>query len=272
MAIPNESRGAAPAPSATVVLARAGNRGPELYLVHRRSGATFGASHVFPGGVVEPGDRDVHAASALPADAADRCLGLAGGGLDYYSAAIRELFEETGVLLARRDGAGGLPAAPSQRELEGARAMLNDGQLRWSDFLRDNGLVLACDALHYFAWWITPRARPRRFSTRFFVARLPEGQHASPDGRELTDGRWMTAPDAIAAARAGELVLPPPTRATLRDLARCDDLDGLLDWARRRQEEGVPRILPAIVRAEGRERILMPGDPDYPAGADRGET
>ncbi len=251
------------------MLARPGARAPELFLGQRRSGPAFGASYVFPGGLLEGADCDAAAFSELPAATANGGLGLAAGGLDYYCAAIRETFEETGVLLARaRHGAG----LPPREVLAAARRRLNEGELRWSDFLADRRLVLACDALHYFAWWVTPRTLPRRFSTRFFLAALPEGQEASHDGRELTGSRWMTAADAIAAAEEGAIALPPPTRATLSDLARCADLDALLDWARRRAAAGVPRIEPVIERRAGRDRVLMPWDPDYPADAGRDET
>lgn len=231
--------------------------------------ATFGASYVFPGGVLEGDDGRAAALSVLSARAANRCLGLERGGLAWYCAAIRELFEETGVLLARGRQDTALPPRPV---LVRAREALNGGTLRWSDFLEGNGLVLACDALHYVAWWITPRARPKRFSTRFFVAALPQGQQASHDGRELTDSRWTTVADALAGAQVGALALPPPTVATLRELARFDDLEELLGWARGRAAEGVPRILPAIIRQGGRDRVVMPGDPDYPPDADAGET
>lgn len=264
---------ARPRPSATVVLAREGQGAPEFFLVHRHARASFGASYVFPGGVVDPADCEAEAFSReFPAEAANRCLGLAAGGLDYYCAAIRELFEETGVLLAR-DAGGAMAAGVSipAAELEAARAALNDGGLRWVDFLRERELTLAADALRYFAWWTTPKARPKRFSTRFFLAALPEGQAAVHDGRELTDSRWANAAEALAAHEAGELVLPPPTRATLADFAGCGTLDELLEWASRRRAAGVPRILPVIVPSGGRERILMPGDTDYPADADREE-
>ena len=261
---------APPRPSATVVLAREGAGAAEFFLVHRHARAAFGASYVFPGGLVDPGDCEAEAFSReLSAEAANRCLGLAAGGLDYYCAAIRELFEETGVLLAR-DAGGAMAAGASiaTAELEAARAALNAGSLRWADFLRERELGLAADALQYFAWWITPRTRPKRFSTRFFLASLPEGQAAAHDGRELTDSRWMTAADALAAHEAGTLVLPPPTRATLADLAGCGTLDELFDWASGRRQAGVPRILPVIVSSGGRESVLMPGHPDYAAAAD----
>lgn len=262
-----------PRPSATVVLARTGQAAPEFFLVHRHARASFGASYVFPGGVVDAGDCEAEAFSGnFPASTANRRLGLTAGGLDYYCAAIRELFEESGVLLARDSGGAVLTGASTAApELQAARDALNAGSLSWSVFLRERGLTLACDALHYFAWWITPRARPRRFSTRFFLAALPEGQAAVHDGGELTDSRWATAAAALAAQESGELVLPPPTRATLAELAGVERLDGLLDWAARRQQAGVPRILPAIVTSNGRQRILLPDDPDYPADADRGE-
>jgi 8-oxo-dGTP pyrophosphatase MutT (NUDIX family) len=254
----------APQPSATIVLARAAPGAPELFLVHRHSRASFGASYVFPGGVLEREDCAAPDFTGdLPADAANRCLGLISGGLDYYCAAIRELFEETGVLLAHRCGEP-LPRG----SLERSRGLLNAGRLRWPDFLRENGLTLSCEALHYFAWWITPRALPRRYSTRFFLAVLPEGQEASHDGRELTDSRWTTAAAAIDASHRRELTLPLPTLTTLRDLAELEGLPALLEWARRRARKGVPRILPAIVTRDGRDRILVPGDPEYP----RGET
>lgn len=260
---------AVPRPSATVVLARDAKEAPELFLVHRHARASFGASHVFPGGLVDAGDCEAEAFSpGFSAEAANRSLGLAAGGLDYYCAAIRELFEETGVLLARdAAGAAVTGASAAALDLEEARAALNAGSLPWSALLRERDLTLDCGALCYFAWWVTPRARPRRFCTRFFLAALPEAQAASHDGRELTGSRWATAAEALAAHASGEMVLPPPTQATLTDVVGIATLDGLLEWARGRQHAGVARILPAIVSSGGRQRILMPDDPDYPASA-----
>lgn len=241
--------------------------------MHRHTRTSFGASYVFPGGLLEADDRSAHAFSGdFAPDAADRCLALPSGGLDYYSAATRELFEETGVLLARERGSGRWFACSAGRQaIETARASLNSGEMRWSEFLGRHDLALACELLHYFAYWITPRSRPKRFSTRFFLGRMPEGQEAMHDGHELTDSRWTTAAAAIAAHEARELRLPPPTLATLKDIARFRDIDELLGWARQCSESGVRRILPAIVSAGGGERIVMPGHADYPADADGGE-
>ncbi len=258
---------ARPLPSATVVLVRDGVSLPEVFLVHRHARTSFGASDVFPGGLLEPGDCKVNARSgSLSAKTADRCLALSTGGLDYYSAAIRELFEEAGVLLARKRTSG-----VYQGNMAAARRQLHAGELSWRDFLEQHDLVLECESLHYFAYWITPRDRPRRFSTRFFMTGLPEGQSATHDGVELTDSRWTTAADAIAANGSGDLALPPPTLATLRDMQELESVNELLAWAKRRSEEGVARILPAILRSDGRDRVVMPGHPDYPDHADRGE-
>lgn len=267
-----ESRGRAsePAPSATVVLARAGDHFPEFLLVRRHARADFGASHVFPGGLLEAQDRVAGLRCRSPsASEANRCLGLEGDALDYYSAAIRELFEETGVLLAG-DAAGRLPpdaAGRGGQAYPDERLELLSGELSWPALLERHGLWLCADRLTYFAWWITPTARSARFSTRFFLAVLPPGQSARHDGHELTDSCWITAEDALAAGLRGELKLPPPTAATLHDLTVPASLDGLQAWAGRRAIAGVSPVLPVVETRNGRERIIMPGDADYPADA-----
>jgi 8-oxo-dGTP pyrophosphatase MutT (NUDIX family) len=260
-----------PAPSSTVVLARDVTDSPEVFLVRRREKGAFGRSHVFPGGLIEDQDRHARCDSQLTERMACRCLGLSVGALDYYSAAIRELFEETGVLLVR-DARGRMPPAadaPTADELASARLSLLAQELRWPDFLERFDLTLATDALTYFAFWITPEARPRRFATRFFLAIMPEGQTARHDGSELTDSCWMTAAAALESAARGELQLPPPTRATLRDLAAFASAGELCAWAEQRARAGVPGILPVILSRDGKETIVMPADRDYAQHAGR---
>jgi 8-oxo-dGTP pyrophosphatase MutT (NUDIX family) len=264
------NRAAEPAPSSTVVVARPGKPLPEFLLVRRHARAQFGASHVFPGGLVEAQDGTArrHCRSPSAADATRR-LGLEKGALDYYSAAIRELFEETGVLLAH-DATGRLPATASGHDGEpypAERLALLSRKLSWPGLLDRHGLTLSADRLTYFAWWITPTARPARFSTRFFLALLPDGQSARHDGHELTDSCWITAENALAAGRRGQLKLPPPTAATLRDLSGSAGLDDLQAWVDRRANAGVSPILPVIESRSGGERIVLPGDPDYPPDA-----
>ncbi|MEX0976842.1 MAG: NUDIX hydrolase [Woeseia sp.] len=260
-----------PAPSSTVVLLRNNQGTPEILLVRRHARTAFGASYVFPGGLVETCDRHSFCDPGWTADDACRCLGMTEGALDYYSAAIRELFEETGILLAR-DSQGRMPPAasrPTVDELHASRYRLIAQDLRWPEFLARNDLTLAVDAISYFAWWITPTARPRRFSTRFFLAMMPDGQVACHDGIELTDSRWMTAADALEAGKRGDLVLPPPTLVTLGELARFPSADAVKAWADERTRTGVARILPIIVSRHGKETILMPDHRDYAEHAAR---
>ncbi len=226
-------------PSSTVVLLRDNGAAPEVLMVQRHAASAFGAAYAFPGGVVEADDRGVHAHCAgLSAEDADVLLGTEHG-LDYFSSAIRELFEETGVLLARH--------GPVTVPLGSLRDRLNDGSLTWHDFVAQNHMMLSCDALDYFSYWVTPDAVPKRYSTRFFVAELPEGQRAEHCGAELTDSVWLTASDVLAASEAGDMLLHFPTLKTLADISRHDSIASIRDWCRGLQDQGVPRIHPTMV-------------------------
>lgn len=238
-------------PSSTVVLVRETADTAELLLMRRHERSAFGGAHAFPGGVLEDADTRV----------ADRCTGMTPGdadtllgvdhGLAYFSAAIRELFEESGVLLATVGGRG--------VDLAAARNALNDGTLDWRSFVIDNDVHLHCDALHYFSFWITPEALPRRFSTRFFLAAMPDDQDAAHCGGELTDSRWLSANDALAAYRDGEISLHFPTIRTLEALAPYGTVAQLLEWATTRAREGVPCIFPEIEKRRGQARVIVAG-------------
>jgi 8-oxo-dGTP pyrophosphatase MutT (NUDIX family) len=258
-----------------VALVRTGASGLEVLLTRRPATMAFAPNlHVFPGGAVDPAD-GAPATAALAATSADDAAVRLGGAIEagdalaHHVAAIRELFEETGVLLAH-DATGRLPATASGHDGEpypAERLALLSRKLSWPGLLDRHGLTLSADRLTYFAWWITPTARPARFSTRFFLALLPDGQSARHDGQELTDSCWITAENALAAGRRGQLKLPPPTAATLRDLSGSAGLDDLQAWVDRRANAGVSPILPVIESRSGGERIVLPGDPDYPPDA-----
>ncbi len=233
-------------PSSTVVLLRDADPTPEVLMVQRHARSSFGAAYAFPGGVVEADDRKVRARCAgLRSDDADALLGTANA-LDYYSSAIRELFEETGVLLAQH---GELAIS-----LDRARAGLNNQTLSWHTFVVENDLALSCDELEYFSFWVTPDALPKRYATRFFVAQLPAGQEAAHCGGELTDSAWMTPRNALAAGEAGDMLLHFPTFHTLNDLAAHTSVAAIRDWCRQCQDNGVPCLHPTIV--DGRPVIL----------------
>ena len=208
-------------------------------MVKRHQNASFGSAYAFPGGVLEAADARVHTmSSGMPASRANALLAVESGGLDYYSAAIRELFEESGVLLARHN----LAAA----ELEAARAALNAASLAWDSFVTGNGLLLSYDQLHYFSFWITPVGLPKRYSARFFLAQMPAAQSAAHCGGELTQSCWMTATDILQARKDGSMKLPYVTRKTLKRIAQIASTQELLLWAQACGEKGVLCDQPAF--------------------------
>ena len=244
-------------PSSTVVVVREGTREPELFMVRRHARSSFGAAYAFPGGVVDDDDASLHEfCSGLSVDKANACLGVKENGLEYFSAAIRELFEETGVLLANAEGL--------DEDLVAIRDSLNDGSESWSDFVSRNRLQLACDQLHYFSHWVTPVSQPKRYSTRFFLAELPKGQVAQHCGGELTDSRWITAHDILEAGRDGSVDLHFPTIKTLESIARHKTLEALVEWARSCVQWGVTSMVPAIIIRDGKPEVVLPGEAGYP--------
>jgi len=234
---------------------------PELLMVRRRAGDAFGESYAFPGGVLDADESLARGFCAgVDSDAANALLKVSEGGLDYLSAAIRELFEETGVLLARH-GDDWVADSPLIQKL---RNRVDKATLAWPDFLRDQDLQMAGDALHYFAHWETPLNRPKRWSTRFFLAKLPAGQNASHDDGELTEIKWLTAAEALSAGLGGNMKLPFPTIKNLQALAEFNTVDALVEWARRKARNGIERIRPVEIVCEGKPRFVIPGDRDYP--------
>jgi 8-oxo-dGTP pyrophosphatase MutT (NUDIX family) len=246
------------------MLARDDEIGVEVFVLRRTSNAAFAAGmYVFPGGKVD----DVDGAAAIEPycqgldDAeASRLLGVDHGGLAYWVAAVRECFEEAGVLLARRRDGG-----PPVFDDEDRRAV-HAGELSMVELCRRHDLVLDLSAIRYVAHWVTPVGEsPRRFDTRFFLAAVPEDQEGLHDDVETVDSRWVRPLDAIAQAEAGEIQLMPPTIATLRFVgahATAEDALAAADAA-----GPPPRIQPKI-RRDDSGRIIgvsMPGDPDYDA-------
>jgi len=243
-----------PLPSATVLLVRDTEDGPEVLLLLRRKKASFGSSYVFPGGVVDK--TDITLEVDLDIDqrkTINKKLDLSSGGYSYYSAAIRELFEEAGVLLAVDiDG-----EFPSYLNIEGYRNQLNMGKISWDKFLGDNQLSLNCGQLAYFAFWITPLYLSQRFSTRFFVSEIPSNQSASHCGNELIDSRWMTPRDALIARRKKEINIPHPTAITLMQIRDFNSVKEILEWAKIKFNEGIPCYFPELTASELRGDVSL---------------
>jgi 8-oxo-dGTP pyrophosphatase MutT (NUDIX family) len=183
---------------------------------------------VFPGGTVDKTDAQWRGLCDGSDDAATSTrLGIAEGGLDYAITAIRECFEECGLLFARR--AGALLGDDSAR-LAPWRAPLNAGERSLGEFCAAEGLRLAVDELAYFSHWLTPLGRAKRYDTRFFVAVAPAGQTAQHDGTEMVGMHWLRPADALA--RSDSLKLMGPTRATLSAIGAFNDTAALMAYAR----------------------------------------
>lgn len=251
--------------AATVLLVRDAGDAVEVLLLerHRASPMSPGAL-AFPGGRVEVSDS--------PPDAERVCRGLTAAGaaarlpdvtpperaVGFWIAALREAFEETGLLLAyERTGSPVGLDAPRRLEDRGRCRTASAG---FHAMLLAEGWTLATDRMAYWAHWITPEERPIRYDTRFFVAAaFPHGT-PEPDGVEVVAFRWLTPEAALAHHVAGDLMLPMVTQEILRSIAPYPTVAALLAAAPAR---AIRPVRPRIVVAEGQERILLPDDPEW---------
>jgi glyoxylase-like metal-dependent hydrolase (beta-lactamase superfamily II)/8-oxo-dGTP pyrophosphatase MutT (NUDIX family) len=244
-----------------VILLRDAPAGIEILMMRRVEASAFGGgAYVFPGGRVDAQDLD----PAL----ARRCLGMdeaqasalldtSEGALGYWIAAIRECFEESGLLLAVDHLGHPVDMHPA---LEAERAALVAQSTTLLDIITRHDLRLTLEPLVYFSHWITQAGRPRRFDTRFFMTAVPSAQVASHDGAELDDHVWINPSDALERHRRGEFHLMFPTRRTLEELVRCESVEAALTLARSPR----PRRAMTPLNARGRNgpALLVPGD--YP--------
>jgi 8-oxo-dGTP pyrophosphatase MutT (NUDIX family) len=246
-----------PLPSSTLILLRDehGADGPFSVLMLERHGSiSFPGVHAFPGGVVDPEDAEATGAT-LPAEQAWPPPGEGDTTVDalpYWVAAVRELFEEMGILLARRRGR--LLDGPLPDDLRAVRARVNAGE-PFGRLCAEHDLVPATDLLFAFARWITPRVNPKRFDTRFLVARTPPGQNAVADGTETVSHEWLTPQAALRAYENARIQLIPPTVLTLADLLRFPSVDAVLADARRRV---VRALSPDIQAGDGGPSMSYP--------------
>jgi len=226
-------------------------------MVQRHHQIDFASSAlVFPGGKVDPADRD----PALRA----RCAGaegLADEALAYRVAAVRETFEESGVLVARPRGSDALVPAGRAAEIEARwRGPLNANETTIGAIAAAEGLVLALDALVLFAHWITPEFMPKRFDTHFYLVAVPRDQAAAHDGGESVDSLWIAPDRALADATAGRLSIIFPTRMQLAKLARAGSVADAL--ARARAARVVP-VLPTVGKGAAGPVLRIPVEADY---------
>jgi 8-oxo-dGTP pyrophosphatase MutT (NUDIX family) len=251
--------------AATVMLLRDAAQGPEVFMMERHQRSHFVAgAYVFPGGGVDPDDTEAegHCVGLDDAAASER-LHLESGGLAFYVAAIRECFEEAGVLLAY-DEAGKLLDLGSHAyatHVAELRDALNAGKVGFVDLVRQEGWRLATDHMHYWAHWITPEQSPVRYDTRFFLATAPSEQTAVHDDGELTHSAWVTPAEALSRAESGQWTIIFPT---LRNLETVRDFGSVAEAEQAgRRRRDIPTQQPLIVRREGGIQAVLPGDEGY---------
>ncbi len=260
---------ATPRDAATVVLLRPAGAGVgvEVLMLRRVAAMKFApGAYVFPGGSVDPADYEAAVGwhGPDPAEFGARLGASAEMARALVCAAVRETFEEAGVLLAGAPD-GGPVADPSGPSWEADRAALVAGALTLAELLSRRGLVLRADLLVPWARWITPEGEPRRFDARFFAAALPGGQVATGHAAESDRIAWLRPADAIAAARAGQISMLPPTATTLNDFAVAaavggdDAVAGILG-----RRPVIEPVMPRLVLEDGQAWLYVPDEVGYP--------
>jgi len=258
--------------AATVMLVRDHPiNGLEVFMLQRTLAAVFAKGmYVFPGGRVDANDNEEQLEAicdGLDDEEASALLGIPNGGLSYWVAAIRECFEEAGVLLARPTSSNELIRFDTdtalQNRFNAARHEIHDGKMSLVELCTTESLRLVTDNIHYVSHWITPLGEPRRFDTRFFIARAPEAQEPLHDDNETIASLWVSPIEALDRHARGDLAMIPPTTSNLQFLAPHGTTTDALNAAKK---IGTPTaILPKLkTDAEGKViGIAMPGDADY---------
>lgn len=256
-----------PRDAATVVLLRdAADHGVEAYLLRRLAGMAFaGGRYVFPGGSVDPRD-EAAATGWVGAAAAEWAAPLSAPeplARALVCAAVRETFEEAGVLLAGRDSSHVVDVDGDTAHWRAEQAALLDRSASMAEVLARNGLVIRADLLRPWAHWVTPEIEPKRFDTRFFVAALPPGQQPVHFLGESDASEWVRPADAVERHATGEMAMLPPTVFTLAELSEYATVAEVIAAA---QARDVRRVLPRIVVSGDDVVLLLPGEPGYPDG------
>ena len=246
----------APVPASTVIIGRDRPGGIEVFMVLRNEKSDFASGAlVFPGGKVDEADK-------LPGirPLCDGAEGVDNAMLWTMVAAIRETFEESGILLARNGDDSTMVSGPRLALLDSYREPLNTGELSLADFLKKENLKLACDQLTFFAHWITPEMVPKRFDTRFFLARAPEGQNGLHDGTESVDSIWISARDAIGSYQNGNYFIMFPTRMNIQKLGRNQTMDEAIEATR---SSSVITVHPWVEEREAGPALCIPEEAGY---------
>jgi 8-oxo-dGTP pyrophosphatase MutT (NUDIX family) len=250
-----------PRPASTVLLLRdsvGAAEEIEVFMMVRHYEIDFNSGAlVFAGGSVDKGDQEIIGRPELYSGG----KGLDAAGLGFRIAAIRETFEESGILLARSRGSNILVDAKRAAEIEAAhRAPLCEGKTTFPEVLADSGMSLALDELVPYAHWITPEGMPKRFDTWFFLAAAPHAQVGAHDGRESTDSIWLSPREALAGGESGRFKLPFPTTRNLIRLGKHASMKAALADSRGKK---VVTVMPVMTKLNGGRQLRIPAEAGY---------
>jgi 8-oxo-dGTP pyrophosphatase MutT (NUDIX family) len=256
--------------AATVMLLRDGPDGVEVCMLQRNLQSDYvGGAYVFPGGGVDPQDAGDDLAGMFlgRTDAeASRLLDVDQGGLAFWVAAIRESFEEAGLLLAQTSAGETISFSDPEvaARFEVHRRDVDSGRRRLAEICLEEQIRLEVGSIHYFSRWVTPLGAPRRYDTRFFVAAAPEGQVALHDDAEVIATRWLTPAAALADQEAARITMIFPTIRTMIELAKFDSAAQVLEHAAMQTE--ITPMLPFMKDFGTGLRIVLPATADNPSG------
>ncbi len=256
---------AEPVPAATIMLLRQAQSSTEVLMLERHAKSEFLPDlYVFPGGRVDPGDHELadRVGGLTAAQAVERAPSVdPGAALSFFVAAIRETFEEAGVLLARQRGDSTLVSGALAAELSAHRLEMQAGKRPLRQIVEEYDLELAANCLSVHGHWITPEIVPRRFDTLFFTAVAPADHEATHDGIESSDHVWIQPAEAIAQAKRKQRQMIFPTLANLQTIAGFERVEDVIESSRRRR---VVPVLPTLAGEGDDRKLVIPTDTGYP--------
>jgi 8-oxo-dGTP pyrophosphatase MutT (NUDIX family) len=240
----------------------------EVLLIERALSTNFGGAFVFPGGTVAVEDYapSFNEMSNGPNDrGASTILSIENGGLAYWVACIRECFEEAGILLAHKNCSGISPIGEvgDIQRFANYRNKLNQREPIFEYMCVEESLVLDTNRLVYLSHWITPKTERKRYTTRFFVAAIPDDQEAVHDGAEAVHSLWIRPEEALRQQKKGKLPMIMPTIANLRQICGFSSTDKLLQEKFAIDPNSISAIEPKLFKREGKWVGLLPGEPGY---------
>ena len=264
--------------SAATVLILADRPDLQVLMLKRNARSIFvGDMWVFPGGAVDPEDGTPEAdavVEGLTDTEASSNLGIEKGGIAFWVAALRETFEEAGILLARTPGEKelvDLSQSDIEERFETYRAGVNAGEVDFVSMVREQDLVLDGSGVHYVSRWVTPLGPPRRYDTRFFVTAMPQGQQPLHDDDEAVHHEWVRPADALALNESDEMLMMTPTISMLNRLSRYRNAAEAISAAEGNNEEQ-DELVRIRYNIEGPGRIAWPDDADYEQADPRVES